>query len=159
MSTSSLIMWIAVFFLLGWLISYFFVRQVMYNFIIAMPMIRKFNSLKDGLIAAGAKRYTTISTVTCIIVIGIVVAVVVRYARLALVLSFAGGAVVAIVMMVSMVSMKNRAMFEKFCDAYYSFIPDDELRTAVYNKDLARIRARLRALEIEGTFIPEFQKR
>ena len=159
MSTSSLIMWIAAMFLLGWLVSYFFIRQIMYNFMIAMPMIKKMNGLQDGMIAIGAKRYTTISTVICVIVTAIIVAVVIRYARLALIISFAAGAVIAIVMMFNMISLKNRAMFEKFCDAYYSFIPDDELRTAVYGKDLTRIRARLKEMGVSGTFIPEFQKR
>ena len=117
MSTSSLIMWIAAMFLLGWLVSYFFIRQIMYNFMIAMPMIKKMNGLQDGIIAIGAKRYTTISTVICVIVTAIIVAVVIRYARLALIISFAAGAVIAIVMMFNMISLKNRAMFEKFCDA------------------------------------------
>ena len=158
MSTSSLIMWIAVLFLVGWLVAYFFIRQIMYNFLIATPIIKKMNSLQDGLIAVGATRYTMVSTVICVIVTGIIIAVVIRFCRLALILSFAVGAVVAIIMMANMITMKNRAMFEKFCDAYYSFIPDDELRTAVYAKDLTRIRNRLKDMGISGTFIPEFQK-
>ena len=159
MSTSSLIMWAAAMFLLGWLVSYFFIRQIMYNFIIALPMIRKMNALQDGMIAIGAKRYTTVSSVICVVLTVIVTAVVIRYARLALIISFAAGAVIAVIMMINMVSLKNRAMFEKFCDAYYSFIPDDELRTAVYGKDLTRIRSRLKEIGVSGTFIPEFQKR
>ena len=158
MTTSTLIMLVAVFFLLGWLLAYFFLRQILYNFIIAYPMIKKMNSLQKDLIAIGAKRYTTISTLVCALVTVIIGFAIIYFAksRLVLILSFAAGVVISFIMLINMVTPKNRAMFEKFCDAYYSFSPDDELRTAVYNKDLSRIRSRLKAMGISGTFIPNF---
>ena len=52
-------------FLGGWLWAYLFVRQLMFNFAVAYPLIRNMNALREDLIAIGAKRYTTISVITC----------------------------------------------------------------------------------------------
>ena len=100
----------------GWLWSYIFIRQILFNFLIAN-----------------------------------------RFCPLYLIITFAIGAVVAFVMLLRMVTPRNRAMYETFCNAYYRFIPDDELRTAVYNKKRGPIRARLKAMGITGDFTPDFK--
>lgn len=151
------IIFVAVLFLGGWLWSYIFIRQIMFNFITALPLIKKMNALQEDMIAVGAKRYTTISTVVCGLFSALLLFVVIRFCPLYLTISFAAGAIIAFVMLFKMVSPKNRAMFDSFCTAYCRFVPDDELRTAMYNKKLGPIRSRLKAMGIEGSFIPEFK--
>lgn len=145
-------------FLGGWLWSYVFIRQILFNFITAFPLIKKMRALKEDLIAIGADRYTIISTIVCCLFAAILLFVVIRFCPLYLILCFAGGALVAFVMLLKMVSPRNRAMFDTFCGAYCRFVPDDELRTAMFNKKTAPIRARLKAMELDGSFIPEFRK-
>ena len=122
-----------------------------------LPLIKKMRSLREDLIAIGADRYTVISTIVCAIFAAILLFVVIRFCPLYLTLCFAGGAVVAFVMLLKMVSPRNRAMFDTFCSAYCRFVPDDELRTAMYNKKTGPIRARLKALGLTESFIPEFR--
>ena len=151
------IMLAAAIFLLGWLWSYFFVRQLLFNFLTAFPLIKRMNSLRSDMIAPGAKRYTVISCLACVLMGGIVLAVIIRFCPLYLLISFAVGAVSALVMLHNKLSPRNRPMFDAFCSAYCRFVPDDELRTAMYNKKTGQIKARLKAMEIEGSFVPEFK--
>ncbi len=157
MSTELKIMLTGAILLGGWLWSYVFLRQILFNYIIAFPFIKKMRSLQSDLIAVGANRYTVISTVVCTLFAAILLAVVVYFCPLYMSLAFAAGALVSFFMLLKMVSPRNRAMFDVFCNAYYRFVPDDELRTAIYNKKIGPIRARLKALEITDTFIPEFR--
>ena len=142
----------------GWLWSYLFVRQIMFNLITAFPLIKKMRSLKEDLIAVGANRYTAISTFVCCLFAGALLFVVIRFCPYYMIISFAVGAVVAAVMLIKMVTPRNRAMFDTFCSAYCRFVPDDELRTAMYHKKTGPIRARLKAMELTDTFIPEFRE-
>ena len=113
--------------------------------------------MKQDLIAIGADRYTVISNVVCFFFAAIILFVVIRFCPLYLILCFAGGAIIAFIMLLKMVSPRNRAMFDTFCSVYCRFVPDDELRTAMFNKKTGPIRARLKELGLEGTFIPEFR--
>ena len=142
---STKIMLAGAIFLGGWLWSYVFARQILFNYITAFPLIKKMRVLRDDLIAVGADRYTIVSTIVC-------------FFFAAVILCFAVGAVIAFVMLLRMVSPRNRAMFDAFCSAYCRFVPDDELRTAMYNKKTGPIRARLKAMELSDTFIPEFRQ-
>lgn len=142
----------------GWLWFYLFMRQFLFNFITAYPLIKKMNALQSDLIAIGAKRYTTVSVIMCLLVSAIVIGVIVAFCPLYLELSFAGGALVALLMLINRLSPRNRPMFDAFCVTYYKFVPDDELRTAIYNKKTTQIKARLKDMGISGTFIPEFKK-
>lgn len=157
MSTELKIMLTGAILLGGWLWSYVFLRQILFNFITAFPLIKKMRSLQPDLIAVGANRYTVISTVVCILFSAILLAVVLYFCPLYMSLAFALGALVSLFMLLKMVSPRNRAMFDVFCNAYYRFVPDDELRTAIYNKKTGPIRARLKAMGITDTFIPEFR--
>jgi hypothetical protein len=67
------------------------------------------------------------------------------------------GAVIAIVMLIPRLNPSNKEVFDIFCDAYYRFIPDDELRTTVFNKNPKQINARLKVMHVSGTFVPEFK--
>ena len=134
------IIWAAVMFLAGWLWVYLFVRQIMFNLSVAYPLIRKMNTLKEEMIAVGARRYTSISIFVCVLVSAVVIFVIVRFLR-----------------PYPKTKPENRPMFEAFCNSYYRFIIDDELRTAVYNKKYNQVNARLRALDLHDTFVPQFK--
>ena len=154
---STKILLAAAIFLLGWLWSYFFVRQFLFNFLTAFPLIKRMNELHPEMIAPGAKRYTVISCLACVVMGGIVLAVILRFCPLYLIISFAVGALSALAMLLNKLSPRNRPMFDAFCSTYYRFVFDDELRTAIYNKKTGQIKARLKAMGIEDSFIPEFK--
>lgn len=145
-------------FLGGWLWSYLFVRQLMFNYIVAFPLIGKMNSLQEEMIAIGARRYTVVSVVTCSLVAAGLLAAVLIWCPLYLKIGFAAGALLAIVLLIARISPRNREMFDAFCNSYYRFVPDDELRTAIYNKKLGQIKTRLKAMGIQGTFVPDFKE-
>ena len=155
---STKIMLAGAIFLGGWLWSYVFLRQILFNFVTAFPLIKKMRAMKEDLIAVGADRYTVISTAVCVFFAGLLLFLVIRFCPLYLILCFAGGALIAFVMLLKMVSPRNRAMFDTFCSAYCRFVPDDELRTAMFNKKTGPIRARLKEMDLTDTFIPEFKK-
>lgn len=146
-------------FLGGWLWAYLFIRQLMFNFAVAYPLIRSMNALREELIAIGAKRYTTISTVTCCVVAAAILALIVIFCPLYLQIGFGVGALLAIILLIPRVSPKNRDMFDSFCVSYYRFVPDDELRTAMYAKKTGQIKSRLKAMGIQGSFVPQFKEK
>ena len=150
------IMWAAAIFFGGWLFSYLFVRQLAFNFITAYPMIKKMRSQDKDLIAPGADKYTNISVVVCIVVILIICFVVVRFCKLYLIVSFAVGLVSALLMFLPHLKITERGTFDLFCSAYSRFVPDDELRSAIYERDPKAIRSRLRDMGLDGSIIPTF---
>ena len=62
----------------GWMWGYMFLRQFMFNVAVAMPLIKRMNAAAQDLIAIGAKRYTVISIVVCIVVSSIIVALIIK---------------------------------------------------------------------------------
>lgn len=141
----------------GFLWSYLFLRQLLFNVLIAHPMIKKMNGLQAGLIADGAKKYTQVSDIVCFLVGALLLFLVIRFCPLYMILSFAGGAAAAFLFIIFRMKPSNKEMFDLFSTAYYRFIPDDELRTIVYNKDYGKIKARLKKMGIKGTFLPVFK--
>ena len=141
----------------GWLLSYLFIRQFLFNLLTAFPLIRKMQALQADLIAVGAKRYTIISSVVCCLLTGIVFLIVLRFCPLYQIICFAIGVISALLMLVNKLGPANRPVFDSFCTAYCRFVPDDELRTAMYNKKTGQMKSRLKAMEIQGSFIPEFK--
>ena len=146
-------------FLGGFLWSYAFVRQILFNLTTAYPLIRKMRSLREDLIAVGASRYTTVSMVTCSVLAAVILFVVLRFCKPYLIYTFLGAALLAAILLFPKVSMRNQPMFDAFCTTYYRFIPNDELRTAVYNKKIGQIKTRLKAMGIDGHFIPDFKEK
>ena len=146
-------------FLGGWLWAYLFIRQILFNFACAFPLIKRMNALQDELIAIGAKRYTVISVITCSVIAAALLAAVMIWCPLYLKIGFAAGAVLAIILLIPRVSAKNRDMFDSFCTTYYRFVPDDELRTSMYNKKTGQMKSRLKAMGIQGSFIPDFKEK
>ena len=151
------IMFAAVLFLAGWLWAYLFLRQFLFNLVTAFPLINKMKALREDLIAVGAVRYTVVSMITCGLVSAIVLFIIIRFCPLYQIISFFVGALVALFMLLNKLSPSNRPMFDSFCTVYCRFVEDDELRTAMYNKKTGQIKSRLRAMGIEGTFVPEFK--
>ena len=141
----------------GFLWSYLFLRQFLFNLLVANPLIKKMNSLQPALIGVGAKRYTMISNLVSILVGGAIAFAVLYFCPLYIKISFAVGAVAACLFIFFRTKPENRESFELFTNAYYRFVPDDELRTLLYKKEYKKIKARLREMDIQGNFVPEFK--
>lgn len=142
----------------GWLWFYLFVRQFLFNFFTAYPLIKKMQVAQEDLIAIGAKRYTTVSVISCGVVCAIVIGIVVAFCPWYFIACFFGGALVALVMYLPLLGPRTRDMFDAFCMKYYSFVPDDELRTAMYNKKPSQMKVRLHDMGVSDAFIPAFKK-
>ena len=140
----------------GFLWSYLFVRQFLFNFMVALPLIKKMNALQPDLIAVGAKRYTWMSNAVVFVVGALLLFLVIRFCPLYLQIAFGVGAVAALLFIIFRMKPSNQAMFDLFSVAYYRFIPDDELRTIIYNKEYKKVKSHLKHMGIKGTFIPDF---
>ena len=73
------IMYAAILFFAGWLWFYVFVRQFLFNFVTAYPLIKKMREIDPELIAVGAKRYTTTSVLVCTLISAVIIFVVLRF--------------------------------------------------------------------------------
>lgn len=142
----------------GWLWFYLFVRQFLFNFMTAYPLIKGMEKAQDGLIAIGARRYTLVSNISCAVICLIIIAIVVLLCPWYFVICFFAGALVALFMYLPLLRPNNRAMFDSFCSTYYRFVPDDELRTAMYNKKTSQMKVRLHDMGVSDAFIPQFKK-
>ena len=150
------VMWAGALFLGGWLWFYIFIRQFLFNFMTAYPLIKRMNEASPELIAIGARRYTSVSVVVCGIVAAAVAAAIAVFCPLYMIISFFVGGLIGLVAFFPRLSPKNRAMFDTFCASYYRFVPDDELRTAMYNKKPSQMKQRLHAMGLSTDFIPKF---
>lgn len=144
-------------FLVGWLWFYLFFRQFLFNILVAFPMIKAMNKAQTDLIAIGAKRYTIVSLIACTVVCAIVAGIIIWLCPLYLIISFLVGALVGFVMYIGKLTPKNRAMFDVFCNAYYRFVPDDELRTLMYNKNPHKMKVRLHTMGVSTDWVPDFK--
>ena len=144
-------------FLVGWLWFYLFFRQFLFNILVAFPMIKAMNKAQTDLIAIGAKRYTIVSLIACTVVCAIVAGIIIWLCPLYLIISFLVGALVGFVMYIGKLTPKNRAMFDVFCNAYYRFVPDDELRTLMYNNSPHKMKVRLHTMGVSTDWIPDFK--
>ena len=142
----------------GWMWGYMFLRQFFFNVCVAAPLIKKMNAAAEDLIAVGAKRYTAISIGVCIVVSAIIVFLVVKFLPLYLIICFFVGGLICVVMLIGSMSPNNRAMFDTFCGAYYRFVPDDELRTVMYNKKPSKMKLRLHTMGVSIDWIPNFKE-
>ena len=115
------------------------------------------NALQPELIGVGARRYTLISNLVSIFVGGAIAAAVLIFCPPYIKISFAVGAVAAFLFIFFRTKPENRESFELFTNAYYRFVPDDELRTLLYKKEYKKVRARLREMGIQGDFVPELK--
>ncbi len=160
MSIEMRIILVGALFLGGWLWAYVFIRQILFNVRVATPLIRRMRAEQEDLIAVGAVRYTTISTVVCTLFSLVVLVIVVLLCRnyWYFLASFGLGAVIAFIMLLAMIKPENQSMFISFCAGYHRFVPDDELRSAFYNQKTGPIRSRLRQMGLSGDIIPKIEK-
>lgn len=151
------VLWAGALFLGGWLWFFLFVRQFLFNFTVAFPLIKGMNRTENGLMHKAATRYTVISAIICALFIGIVLFVIIRFCAVYLMISFFVGGAVGFVLYINKFTPKNRQMFDAFCNTYYQFVPDDELRTAMYNKKTSQMKLRLHTMGLSTDFIPDFK--
>lgn len=151
------VLWAGAMFLGGWLFFYFFVRQLVFNFTVAYPLIRNMRGAQEELIHKSAVRYTTVSVAVCLVFIAAVCFVVFRFCASYLIISFFAAALIALGFYFTKLNPRCRAMFDAFCGTYYQFVPDDELRAAMYAKKPSQMKLRLHAMNVPTDFIPEFE--
>lgn len=152
------IIWAAALAFVGWIGYYLFGRQLAFNLKTANPLIRQMNETQEDLIAPGAKRYTLISTIVMSLLCVVICVVVFLFCPLYQKICFAAGVVICALMLIGKTTPDNRDMFDSFCTVYYKFVPDDELRTAMYNKKPSRMKLRLHDMGLSTAFIPAFKK-
>ena len=153
----SKIMYGAILFLGGWLLGYVFLRQLFFNILTAYPLLKKMKQIDPDLIAPGAMRYTHTSMFVCIFSSAVIIGIVIWLCPKYMMYSFLAGLVLCLILLIPRLSPTNKAMFESFCTAYCRFVPDDELRTVMYNKEIRKIDRRLRELNYSSSFVPEFK--
>ncbi len=143
----------------GWLWYYLFFRQFIYNFTTAYPTLKKMRSVNEDLISPNARKYTGVSVFASLAVCIVIAAVVIFLCRkhYYYIIAFFAGALISFATSIKSLNPRNRAMFESFCSAYYRFVQDDELRTAMYNKKISQRKVRLHELNISDSFIPDFK--
>ncbi len=151
------VMWAGAIFLGGWLYSYLFIRQLLFNVKTAYPIIRKMKAADPDLIAVGADRYTHISTIVCCFFVLLFGFIVIRFCKPYLLITFFVGALSAALILLGRTAPDNRAMFDAFCTTYYRFVPDDELRTAMFNKKPGQIKQRLYNMGLARDMVPDYK--
>ena len=112
----------------------------------------------EDLIHKSAVRYTVISVIACAVFIAIVLFVILRFCATYLIVSFFAGGIIGAVLYINKFTPKNRQMFDAFCATYYQFVPDDGLRTAMYNKKPSQMKVHLHEMGLRTDFIPGFKE-
>ena len=152
------VMWAGAVLFGGWLAYYLFGRQFFFNFRTAFPLIAKMTEANAELISPNSRRYTVISAVSTGLIFALISFAVLRFCPLYLKVCYTAGVVVCAVMYLNRLSPENRDMFDSFCATYYRFVPDDELRTDMYNKKPSQMKVRLHEMAVSSAWIPEFKK-
>ena len=152
------IMWFGAIFLGGWFWFYLFMRQFLFDFTVAYPLVKKMRNTGEDLILDAANKYTTVSVAVCTVFMALVAFLVIRFLKTYLIIGFFVGDLVGLVTHLGKLTPRDRGMFDSFCAAYYRFVPDDELRTAMYNKKPSQMKLRLHDMELSTEFIPDFKK-
>ena len=150
--------WAGAIFFGGWLLFYLFGRQIVFNFTAAYPTIKKLRAQDKELLAPGADKYTLISVIVCTVVLLAVSAVVIRFCKTYQIICYFVGLGAALAMYLPNCRIKTRSTFEIFCSAYSRFVPDDELRTAMFNRDPKAMKRRLHEMGYDDEIVPEFKK-
>lgn len=159
--TSMTYIWIGVLALLGWLLAYLFIRQLFFNCKTAYPVLKKMKEADENLIVfINAKRYTTISMITCILVFAVfsILVIILKFIKLPMKIGFFAGALICVFMLLGKTGPEHQKMFESFCAAYYRFVPDDQLRTDMYNLKVPAMKLRCHDMNVSTDWIPDFVK-
>lgn len=151
------IIYFAALFFVGWLAFYLFGRQLIFNFTTAFHMIRKMQAADINLIDKNAVRYTVISVIVATGICAVITGIVLWLCPLYLKIGYGVGVLASFIMCVTKLSPATRANFDAFCGTYYRFVPDDELRTIMYNKNPHKMKVRLHAMGLPADIVPEFK--
>lgn len=154
-----IILWVAALAVLGWVVFYLFGRQLFFNFKTAYPLYKKMKAESDDLIDDNANRYTNVSvgtTIAVMVILAVVVILLFRKRIYAIIAYFAGLLICAL-MLIGKNGPEIRKNFDAFCGAYYRFIHDDELRTAMYNLKPSQMKVRLHDMDLSTMWIPDFK--
>ena len=162
--SSITIMFIGLIFVAGWFLGYLFIRQIVFNFKTAYPVLKSMKETDENLIVYGnAKKYTSVSVATCFFVLALFTAVVfvlyfkTNFFNLAFLIAYLAGLVVSYFTVFRQMEPDNKKTFESFCAAYYRFIPDDQLRTDMYNLKIPAMKLRCHDLGISTAWIPSLK--
>lgn len=150
-------MLVGAFLLFGWLWAYVFLRQFIFNLRVAYPLINQMLETDSELIAKTSKQYTAVSTGLCAVVSIIILFVICRFCPVYMTVSFFIGAAIGLFMIYPTMVPTKREAFDSFCSGYYRFVPDDELRTAMYNKKPSQMKMRLHVMGLSIAFVPKFE--
>lgn len=141
------IMYAALMALAGWFFFYICMRQLIFDFTVGYPLIKKFGAAGDGIFAAqGANRLNTISVIIWALICAALLFVVIRFCSLYLLISFFVGFLFCLAMFAKKLGPDTKSNFDAFCRTYCRFVPDDDLRAAMNDADLPKIHAALRTL-------------
>lgn len=157
------VLYASLIFLAGWLWYFLVVRQFVFNFSTVIPMLKRFKkaSPKDHeVISVNASRFVVISIIVWILVSAGIAALVIFLCRnkVYLTYSFLIGGAVGIITFIGRYTEYTERNFKDFCSAYYRFVFDDELRTAMYNGKISAMKVRLDEMNINNNdIIPEFK--
>lgn len=151
------ILYFAALFFVGWLTFYLFGRQLLFNFVTAFPLIRKMQNADKTLIDGNSVRYTVISVIVTSIICAVITGIVLWLCPLYLKIGYGVGVLTALIMNANKLSPATRSNFDAFCGSYYRFIPDDELRTLMYNKNPHKMKVRLHTMGLRADIVPEFK--
>ena len=148
------IMYGALIFVAGWFYFYICLRQLIFDFTVAYPLISKFGKAMNGELfaAKGANRLNTISVIIWLVICVGLGFLVVHFAALYLTICFFVGAVLGIILYIKKLGPSTKSNFEALCHTYCRFVPDDDLRQAMNQCDLPKMRAALRALNCDLKF-------
>ena len=139
------VMYAALLFVAGWFYFYICLRQFIFDFTVAYPLIKKFGDA--GVMASvGAKRLNTISVVIWLIICVGIAFVVIRFCPVYLLVTFFLGTAIGFVVFFRKLGPRTQSNFEAFLHTYYRFVENDELRSAMSSADLPKIRAALHTL-------------
>lgn len=159
--TTTQIIFIGFLAVLGWILAYLFWRQIMFNYKTALPVLNNMKAAKEDLIVYdNAKKYTIVSIATCIFVIVLfsVLVLILKFIKTPLKIAFFAGFLICILMLIGKMNYKDKHNFESFCSAYYRFVPDDQLRTDMYNRKFPAMKLRCHDLGVSTDWIPSFKE-
>jgi hypothetical protein len=145
------IMYAALLFVAAWFYFYICLRQLIFDFTVGYPLIKKFGDA--GVLATvGANRLNTISVVIWLFISAGMAFVVIRFCPLYLMIGFWSGAVIGLIVFINKLGPRTLSNFNAFCHTYCRFVENDDLRNAMSDTDLPKMRSALRALGKEIKF-------
>ncbi len=141
------IMYSALVFIVGWFYFYICLRQLIFDFTVGYPLINRFGNEGPEVFAPkGAHRLNTISVMIWLVICIGLGFVAFYFFAIYLKISFGIGALTGVLAYLNKLSPATRSNFDAFCHTYCRFVPDDDLRQAMSNADIAKMHSNLHKL-------------